>query len=288
MHLANYVLFIALFQKTLFQIDYAKKLVANFAVVATLFLFFQHIVYRLFGFPFPGILPTLAINEANLENQIWGSDVIRFASFFVEPSAYAVYIVCGLAQELLYSDKPRLLFVGILVVGCVISTSNTAIACMGFVLAIYFLKHKILNKGGLLIIFLLLLIFLVAQPFIDSITQRVESGKSFDGRFSGYYSVLSYVSNPLFGMGFLNPEELSDYFSGYARLYLYFGFSGIITYMILFMTMSSYTKEKALFLLFLILNIGADTIFGVYFLFYSGFIMSSLKSNYEKSIYCNN
>lgn len=288
MHMTNYVFFVALFQKRLFRIDLAKRIVVDFSVIATLFLLLQHIIYHFTGIPLPGILPAFAINEANLENQIWGSDVIRFASFFVEPAAYAVYIVCGLTQELIYKKKPRLSLVGFMVLGCVVSTSNTAIVCMILIVGLYFLKHKLISKGGILIIFFLFLILFFAGTFIDSISQRVESGSSFDGRFSGYTSVLSYVTNPIFGMGFLNPEELSGYFSGYARLYLYLGFSGIIVYLIFFISISSYTKEKFLFFLFLILNIGADTLFGVYFLFYCGFIIASHNYSYEKSICYNN
>lgn len=279
MHLANYIFFIAYYNFSFFQESFAQKCLRYFSLSATIFLFIQHIVYFVWGIPVPGMIPGFAMLEANLGNMIMGTDVIRFASFFVEPASYAQVIICALAHELFYSKKLKGLYIAILCIGCVISTSNTALACMVLLLGFFFLKNGMFNRNLVLIVALFFLLLIFAGPFIEANLTRIEGGRSFSGRFEGYDYLKEVLTNPFIGIGFVSPTEMNNYMSGFPRLFLYMGLIGLVVYSIVFLSIFKKTGKKILFFVFLFLNLGSDTLLGVGFLYYSCFIISSIKGN---------
>ncbi len=284
MHLANYIFFIAFFNSTFFNIEMAKKALRNGAIIATIFLIAQHLLHILFGMQLVGIYAPLALREADMENMIAGTDINRYASFFLEPAGYGVYIVSALVQELFYQNKTKLWVVSLICLGGILSTSNTAIACIALSLGIYFYKNKMFSAKTIFLLFSFVGIFFIAQPFLDAISNRIESGKSYDGRFDGYDAVLYILDDPTWGMGFVSPENMGVYLAGFARLLMYFGYIGIIVYSFIYLKVFMSSNQKITTFVFLFLNLGSNTLLGGSFLPYSCFIVPGIKKHSNKSV----
>lgn len=279
MHMANYIFFVAFFNNTFFKMEMAHKMLRYGAVVATLFLIAQHISSIFWGFQLVGIYEPLATQDANMENMVAGTDIHRYASFFIEPAGYGVYIVCALTQELFYQKEKKLWVISLLCLGTILSTSNTAVACVVFLLAFYFYQNKMFSTKTVLLLVSFVGIFIVAQPFLNAISTRVEAGASYAGRFNGYDVVFQLLDNPMFGMGFVSPADMGIYLAGFARLLMYFGFVGVIVYSIIYLKVIKSSSQKIMVLVFLFLNIGSNPLLGGSFLPFSCFIVASLKKN---------
>ena len=103
MHLVNYIFLISFYHKTFYNRELGEKFLRFFAILSTLFLIIQQIAIVQFGSSISGTLfPQYAINEATQDLVVRGTGVHRMSSFFSEPAAYAVYIICALAHELFY------------------------------------------------------------------------------------------------------------------------------------------------------------------------------------------
>lgn len=279
MHLANYIFFIAYYNKSYFIESFGRKLIRILSISSTFFLFFQHIVFKIWGIPVPGMIPQFALVEASLDNVVIGTDVVRFASFFVEPAAYATVIISALAHELFYYKKINGLFVSILCLGSLVSTSNTAIACVVLLLVFYFLKNGLLNRKFAILILLSCFLLIIAEPIINAVILRIEGGSSFSGRFDGYSYLSDLLSNPFWGSGFVSPKDMDAYLSGFPRLFLYMGIVGVFVYSLVFISIYKRSYKKILFFVFLFLNLGSDTLLGVGFLYYGCFIADSCHQN---------
>ena len=287
MHLINYISFVGLYNKKFFDIELGETIIKKMAIIATLFLIIQHICQILLGYSIPGQLPWFALSEANMDNIINDTEIYRFASFFSEPAAYAIFIACAIAHELFYFHKTDFRVVSLLCLGTVLSTSNTAVACAALLIGIYILRNGVLNKRNILFIIAFFVVFLCAQPYIEAINSRIDEGRSFEGRFNGYVILANVTDYFMFGRGFISPRDLGPYMPGFVRLIVYLGYIGAFVYLIVFSWVYCITRKKILLILFLFLNIGCDTFFGVIFLYFSCFFFVSKSSN-EKSIYCNN
>lgn len=282
MHLANYIFFVAFFNNTFFKMDLAQKLLRYGAVIATLFLIIQHVASIFLGVQLVGIYAPLATHEANMDNMVSGTDIYRYASFFIEPAGYGVFIVSALAQELFYQKESKLWVISLICLGGILSTSNTAIACIVLLLGIYFYIKKMLSVKTFLLLLSFVAIFIIAQPFLEAITNRIEAGNSYANRFSGYDEVFKILENPLLGMGFVSPDDMPVYLSGFARLLMYFGFIGIIFYTIIYVKVFFSASQKITVLVFLFLNVGSNTLLGASFLPYSCFIAASMKKRKDE------
>lgn len=279
MHLANYIFFVAFFNNIFFKLDLAHKMLRNGAVIATLFLIAQHVASIFLGVKLVGIYAPLATEEANMENMVFGTNIYRYASFFVEPAAYAVYIVNALTQELFYQKERKIWVVSLICLGGVLSTSNTAIACIVFLLGIYFYKNRMFSGKTVLLLLSFIVIYVVAQPFLDAITNRIGAGSSYDNRFNGYEAVFFILDDPTFGMGFVSPDDMGVYLAGFARLLMYFGYIGVFVYSIIYLKVFISSSQKVMTSVFLFLNLGSNTLLGASFLPYSCFIAAGMKKN---------
>lgn len=286
MHQLNYIFFIIVYFKRFFDIGAADKSVRIAGIAATLFLILQHAAKITLGISIPGQISALAVREADLENFVVGSDVARFASFFAEPSAYGVFIVLPLAVELFYRKKTSYLVVALHCLGCVLSTSNTALACMAFLLFFYFLKNKVLSWKSLVLIAAGVAILFFAAPFIEAIRTRVEGGSSFENRFIGYQLMSIYFTNPLFGIGFISMEDIGEYMPGFARLVVYLGIVGAVLYSVAYAYIFKKSDRRIILILFLFLNVGSNIFFAASIIFYSCFFLieKSKNSINEKNI----
>ena len=282
MHLANYIFFVAFFNNTFFKMDMAHKMLRYGAVIATIFLIAQHVSSIFLGIKLVGIYAPLATQEADMENMISGTNIYRYASFFIEPAGYAVYIVGALTQELFYQKERKIWVVSLICLGGVLSTSNTAIACIAFLLGMYFYKNRMFSGKTVLLLLSFIVIFVVAQPFLDAITNRIEAGNSYENRFSGYDEVFRILKDPILGMGFVSPDNISVYLAGFPRLLMYLGYIGVIVYTLIYLKVFKSARQKVMVLVFLFLNLGSNTLVGASFLPYSCFIAASMKKRQKK------
>lgn len=309
MHLANYIFFIAFYNHTYFDVILGQKFIRFGSVVATLFLMVQHVAKMVFDQIIPGILPVFTNVEANLDGVVAETEISRFASFFVEPAAYALYIICAFAIELFYQQKTNIIIAVLLLSGAILSTSNTAIACTAFLLVLYIYKNGFFSYRTMVILASITIIVFITQPYLEAIFIRIEAGRSFDGRFNGYDYVYSFMNaekeiewignfknkfngydypDILWGMGFVSPEEIGYYLAGYARLLAYLGYIGVFVYICVYLRIFFSTKKKALLLAFLFLNLGSNTFLSASFLYYMCFIVSPIAiSNYAKNFNCH-
>ena len=289
MHLVNYIFLISFYHKTFYNRELGEKFLRFFAILSTLFLIIQQIAIVQFGSSISGTLfPQYAINEATQDLVVRGTGVHRMSSFFSEPAAYAVYIICALAHELFYRRKTDMRVVALFCLGCILSTSNTAIACMALLMGFYIYTNKLFqSRDTILLLLALIVIYFIATPHIEAINSRIEEGRSFSGRFRGYSVMFDLVDNPIWGIGFVAPRDLDVYLAGFPRLFVYLGWIGVALYFIVYLNIIYSTKRIILVLVFLFLNIGSDTLFGVSFLYYSCFIFSDDLQKHEKSVYRN-
>lgn len=284
MHLANFIFFLAFYHKIYFNDKLAIRIVSNFSVIATLFLIVQHLCFRFLGFPIPGIIPQYAIIEANLDNIIQNSNIYRYSSFFVEPAAFAQYIMCALTCLLFYDGNKNYKYIGLICIGCILSTSNTAIASMVLILVLYFVKSGISFKKIFSYLLAGIAIIIMTKPFIEALIVRNEGGVSYDNRFDGYQLVNQLLSNSIWGNGFIAPDDMGIYLPGFARLFVYLGIVGVCIYFLIFLYLFRNTSRKVLLFLFLFLNLGSDTLMGVGFLYYCCFILAALNKNVRKQV----
>lgn len=286
MHQLNYLFFLVFYFKRFFDEGVADRSVRIAGIAATLFLILQHAAKIALGISISGQISALAVREANLENFVVGSDVARFASFFAEPSAYGVFIVLPLAVELFYRKKTSYLVVALHCLGCVLSTSNTALACMAFLLFFYFLRNKVFSWKTLLLIAVGVAILFFAAPFVEAIRTRVEGGVSYENRFIGYQIMNYYFTNPLFGIGFISIEDIGEYLPGFARLVIYIGIVGAVLYGLVYAYIFKKSDRRIILILFLFLNVGSNIFFAASIIYYSCFFLieKSKNSINEKSI----
>ena len=290
MHTLNYVFLICFYHKLFFNKDLGERLLRLFALLSTLFLIIQQVAISQFGTYISGnLFPQFAIAEANEDLVVVGTNVHRLSSFFAEPATFSMYVICALVHELFYSEKKDMRIVGLFCLGCTLSTSTTAIACMAFLMGFYMYTNRLFrDRNTLLLIMALIAIYSIATPHIDAINRRLEEGRSFSGRFHGYSVMYSLVENPLWGIGFVAPKDLEVYLAGIPRLFVYLGLTGVLVYLLAYINVLFTTKKNILTLVFLFLNIGSDTFFGVSFLYYSCFMISSdYYQNREKINYHN-
>ena len=274
-HLTNYIFFLALYSRRYFDEKTAIKVVRNIAVISTFFLFFQHIVFLIIHVPIPGQLPVFLVNNEYGLSEFADANLMRFSAFFQEPSHYAMYILCALTLELFYKKELNLYVLIILCLGAVVSTSNTAIAGMFLLVVLYVRNKGVSLKAMLFLIVCLLVICVFAQTFVETISQRVDNGKSFSNRFDGYSQIDYLISgNPLWGIGFWSGKDLGNiYLPGWARLYVYFGIIGFVSYLFLYLGLFKSLKNRMILYLLIFANIGGDALFSVFFLFYSCFFV---------------
>ena len=278
MHQLNYLFFLVFYFKSFFDAGVADKSIRMAGITATLFLILQHTAHILLGISIPGQISAIAVREADLDNFVVGSDVARFASFFAEPSAYGVFVVLPLAIELFYRRKANYIVVALYCLGCVLSTSNTALACMIFLLFFFFLKNKVFSWRSIVLILVGVAIFFFAGQFIEAIRIRVEEGVSYENRFIGYELMSTYLTNSLFGIGFISMEDIGEYMPGFARLVVYLGIVGAIIYTVVYAYLFRMSSRKIILILFLFLNIGSNIFFAATIIYYSCFFLMD-KSN---------
>lgn len=228
-----------------FDLVYAKKALIFVAILSSLFVIIQQIMYTSFGVRIPGFYMPLVMNE-----QIrfyWDLDELaqvlyRPGGFFLEPSHYTQYIVLPFLM-ILFSDyvKYKYIKIAIIMIGVFCSTSGMGMVLLTTIIIIYFLftnKNK-LQCGLLLIILLSLLYYMFSvqdSNFIVKAIERINGENQFGGvalqmRSSSFNLLLNLDAiQIIFGVGFGN-IPLYVYYNGWSYILWCFGIVGVCLFL---------------------------------------------------------
>jgi hypothetical protein len=289
-----YLSTLALFTKTFFDIRYAKNVLKCCSIFASLYLMLQFVLYDLWGYYLPGALPIFKL-QVDTINEIYARYLqgyyIRVHSIFAEPSHFAIYVLLYLAINLNETKNKALEFIPAILVSIAIllSQSSTGIIITIFIwFKWYFRRVSIKEIKRRKVTFILLTIFLIPivfglliqTPFFKVFLSRTFSGEGLGEaarRRLGNYEVLSQIYNK-FSFSFISGKgmiPLQIYFPGIARLLLYFGLIGLLLFVVLYLRVyiRSNKVQKEILLIFFILNIGTEILFGNFILLYMSFAL---------------
>lgn len=278
-----YLITVMLYTKKYFDYDLGFKVYKFVAVLSTMYLFTQYIFRNLFGIYLLNYVPFLEVSSKGIMTVV----PVRCKSIFAEPSQYAIYITGALMLILIdkYRNKFDYIYILILILGIFLSGSTTGIAIVVFSCVLYALhllknvkqikRKKVINLMAIsLIAIVIVLSIAIGSGMLSYIIYRVSEGSSADARFSSYELINSF-SNKLTGNGMLDIEK--DYYNGVVRCVYYFGYIGIASWGILTLGQlrKSYKEYKILVVIFFVLNIGTEVLFGPQVLIWFSFIMKS-------------
>lgn len=284
-----YLLFLAFFTKKYFSFEYGKRVYCYVAIFAICFIVFQTILLKISGIYISGYIPGAPIlNDGvvdfanNLERYANPKEfLVRPRSIFEEPAHFSQDVLAVLALVLFsdWKDGKKLKWGFFVTFGLLLSMSNT-----GFLVGIIvWLNYFFRNSKKYIYLFPVVIIVVVAVyylPITQSIIDRLFDGRSAGGRFNGYSYVFDSelsLSEFLFGHGMINTQKLNVYLAGYARLFWYFGVTGILLFASVFIALykSGNNQQRELLIIAILLNIGSDAILGPFFFPYYSLIISN-------------
>lgn len=297
MRYVSYLLFLALFVETYFDIQLGWKLLKNISIISTLFLYVQYILMKFGNYYLSGFIPglPLSIESLNSLGQEYASGYLtRPRSIFQEPAHYASFVLLyfGIALFQNYrKEKWGLILTGI---GLIISGSSTGILTeIGLLLIwIIWLLKDILNRNrrskaitALFITAFSAAVIANTKTFKYAVSRMFGNKSSFSGRFGNYSKAFSSknstVTEMLFGHGI---KGFNEYIPAIPRIYLSFGIV-ILVIFLLYSTYKLFKKKgykKIALLILLVSTPGTEIILGKFILLYLPFIIE-YKSR-EKSI----
>lgn len=235
----TYLSFVALFSQVYFNLSVTMKVYEKICLFASVLIIIQHISYNFFHFYIPGyvsFIPQMG-NSMGLYSEKMMEFISlnsRMRSIFAEPAHYAAYVCMFIAMSVFLKRKVNFV-VFLCGIGVLVSASSTGVSLIFFILSCMVLE-KILGKFSLskvlisVFTFFVLFVILSKTSFYQVIVERIENGKSFDGRFNGYGVVMDYfvsLKDYILGVGM---KKLDYYFAGWARLFFCFGFLGCFLY----------------------------------------------------------
>lgn len=182
-----YLAVIAISSVRMLDLRICKQMVRLVAILGTVYILLQYLLYYLFGYVLRGFLPFLDLYVEGYAVQDYGkvysTMMYRPTSFFLEPAHFARYAVIGLALYL-FDDRhislKQILGATFVSGGILLSTSAQGYLLMAVVWG-GFLVHRIRdirvrwvrNAFYLLIPFLPLLLMMILQiPFVQTAVER--------------------------------------------------------------------------------------------------------------------
>lgn len=280
-----YTFIIALFVKKNFDMYFAEKVYIGISIFSVAFIILQTVLFSLNGHYIPGYLPYLPVLRTELIDYslnigLDGGD-IRPRSIFGEPAHFSQYIV-GCLIIVLFSQRYfsyRYTVALFLSLGILLSISSTGIICMLFIWVIFSLR--VMTKNNKFLLYFPLVIFmsfiLYITPFFQMFLDRMESGHSSAGRFSGYNylfnEVIFDVSEFMWGHGM--EKTFDQYLPGFANIYWFFGIVGLMLFISALLSSWKFftKKQKLLTIIFIVLNLGTEVALGPFLLLYMSFIL---------------
>jgi hypothetical protein len=295
-----YLTFIALFTKTFLDKDLALKGLKNVSLFASGYLIIQYITYTVFGSYLPGTIPFLRLQSSGIENlnSLYKQGFkIRMNSIFSEPAHFATYVLIFLVIDLMAPKKKTKEYIPSIIVSIAIllSESSTGIITCGFIWFLWALKKIVSQREKSkerIIIFVLIVLspvlyyFLLKTDSFNTFINRTYSngqlgtaalGRIGNVNFSQIWLNSSSV-DVLFGKGMVN---LDFYMPGFARALYYYGIIGsIVLYITILLIYNNLGKNlRPLMVVFLILNIGTEMMFGGFIMLYFSFMIYDKETN---------
>lgn len=259
-----------------FDIEYGIKIYKYVCIISTAFLIIQIIVLAIFGYYIKGVLNIsfLPVTRADLPE--FGNDISQYTlsfrprSFFGEPAHYGTYICGYLAISLFKNGKKELPVQLFLSLGALLSLSSTAIIMIIGIWFMYFVSNfsrKVSLRTLLTVLCIpIILFFVIKSDFFKQFLYRLTETESTENRFYEYKNLTRYFEGKtsLFLFGFGNggtPLSNEKYFAGYARLFLYYGLTGIVVFAsnMLSVFLKGRKWQKMLLIVVLALQIGGES-----------------------------
>lgn len=221
-----YLTVVALCSRKLLDIAYCKKMVKTIAVLATVFIGIQYVLFAYFHVLLKGFLPFLNLyvdGYANTDYAALYQTMYRPTSFFLEPAHYARYAVLGVTlylfdgEVLSFKEIVASIFIS---VGVLLSTSAQGYIFLAIIwLACLLLRIKNLKTAELKVLFYvvclalpIILIVILRLPFVQQTVSRAlnidvsnltNKNTAFGARLGGYSAYLDLpFLHKLIGMGF--------------------------------------------------------------------------------------
>lgn len=272
-----YLLFcLVVISSGLFKFNKTYKVYKFVVIFASLFLLLQFVLLYGFNYSLKGYLPFLPLMREELSSfseNLSASSYARPRSIFDEPSQFGVYASTFIVFDLLFIKKERKLYMLIIILAMVLSASSTAI--MG--LAVYFimLLAKNFNKRPALVtsVVILALIAYISINVISGIfvIERLQLlvarlPNSFHNRIEGFIEYGERAEDMdgiqlLFGLG-MDIDNMTVWYSGIAKLPLYYGFVGsmFFAFVMIYVFYESKRKQKPLIVFFLIISLFSEVL----------------------------
>lgn len=283
------------------DLEYFKKVYITIAFVASIYIILQYTIMFAFHIYLPAnILPFPVKGMFDSATEYYSFGRIRAQSFFSEPAVYAQYVLPAYGI-ILFSDKnkrKKIVFLAVLTIGLVLSTSSTGILCAVILWLFYIWKEY---RENFVKVCIVLLVFVCVFLFIYNRSQYINesineilfssttSGKTTTRIFRGFavYQRLPFI-NKMIGTGVGNGDlfisrysivtpfesawgtEIIEYFNTIASCFIYGGFICGLTY--IFTQMSFFNSKnlllKALAVMFLLMSASSSIFFNVNYLLY--------------------
>lgn len=293
--------------RTYFRLKYGVRYIKVTATILAIYGILQTIfarigIYLTTYIPF---LPVYADKTANsdvliLERATYGI-VYRCFSFLNEPAHLCTYLLLALGLELFLKDNDRqhklrlILYISC----CFISMSSTGIIVVIITLIIFFFSKKGFTKEKIASFLLTGILFAFIGSVLlntldiwDVFMQKTFGGKNISlkgllssSRFNGIENVFSENSTGreiVFGKGLIDARS---YLPGWPRVYYCLGIAGLllILMMLIHLYRSGTFLQKKLNIIYIILNIGTEVLFGNFAVIYMPFLLAE-KVNASTSI----
>ena len=295
-----YLLFvISNLDDSVFCVRFGLKVYEVFAVFTSVFLILQFFLLYGFGYSLKGYVSFLPLMREELNSftsSLYASSYARPRSLFGEPSQFGIYATGYLGISYFYGLSERFRFEKwIIMLAMLLSASSTAV--LGLAMLLGFYTVKLLKKKkvfGLVILFGLVigLVFLfVPTGFLgDRITlalQRMPS--SFSNRLGGFAEYLARAKefSPFqlfFGIG-MNTANMTVWYSGTAKILLYWGILGGIYYVIInaFCLIRMQDSQRDYYLVFFILSLFSEIVVSNWLILFLPFALRDLSAYNPKA-----
>lgn len=293
-------LILNIFGKNFFNIDFGKNILIHITLLLSIYAIIQY-YFASKGIILTTYIPGLRVMEGvrELENV---DDVLigqmnyglqfRPRSLLNEPAHLGTYIVVALAITLFNDKKLRFnnfIYAIIFSITCMLSRSSTAIILMILIWGV-FVINNIRSRENQLVVQLLILF--TALIIIYTMYKDIKSLNYFITKtFGQSRSILEIVNTTRFNQvneSFRSFEGLIDYIfgkgciridyylPGFIRLIYNFGILGLIIYlyMIKKSTIKNSNLQKIILLVYLIINIGTEVLFGNFIFIFLPFIIN--------------
>lgn len=278
-----------------FDADFALRVYEFFAVFSAIYLIIQFILLYSFGFSLKGYLSFLPIMREELQtysSNLYASMYARPRSIFAEPSQFGIYATGYLGISLFNGIKPKKNFeVLLIILAMLISASSTAIMGILILTARYIIKTIKDKPIEVLLITVVTTAGLITVLFgFESIGNRLHLiferlPTSFANRIEGFleYADRMQSFNPIetiLGIG-MNTEGMTVWYSGTAKILLYWGLIGAICFSFILIKFLFLLKDtqKETFVMFIILSLFSEVLVSNWLILFLPFVLRNLNSN---------